>query len=412
MLKQFSLLFVARVVLAVTGVAFWFLASKFYSVADIGRASALFSGSSLIQFFAYFFVIPVVRFLPCSKNPKKLIFSLYSSSCFVLFLGIILFVLWTKFFVKDFQDLNFLSYLVWGIASYLLFFNQYGEPFFVAEHDCKPVAISSVILNVLRLFLVPLFVVFGPIGLFSTVGVSASIAFFYLFAVYQKHSSGLAGEYRYDFSVIKEVFSYSAVNFLGALSVSIVGSLFPLLLITFFGAREAGLFYLPWMMFSVVSTCLFSSITVVLATASRHGSIKPFLKKGILVLGGLSILATLFFFFFGGFILGLFKEEFLQESFMILKVLFLSLLPNVVCIYISTILNFAKDLKNVLFVTIATIVFLIIFAIYFVPKYAGLGIALAWLFSNISTVIACLVVLSVRKAITTAINLQINTEVL
>jgi O-antigen/teichoic acid export membrane protein len=228
--------------------------------------------------------------------------------------------------------------------------------------------------------LVP-FAVFGGAGIFAANCLSAVLPLI-----------ALAWGYRYDLVKTPLRFSteelrahagFSGANFLGGVASSVPGLLFPILLSAWASPQEAGFFYIPWMMFSVLMSAV-GAVTGMYAVESNHaGNLRPYFRKACVLGFGGAILAMCVFGLFGGEILGMFKKDFSVHSLVILRWLCAALLPCAGLGLYGSVLLFHKRSRTIAVFNVVQLLVLAVVALLFVPSRGAVGVAQAWFLTSV-----------------------------
>ena len=389
-------LILSRFSLAISGVFFWWIAARNYSVEEIGLGSVFISASSFLIFISSLGIAPTfVRFLPEDNERGKLIgtFLAFSLSLLVLFCGI--FLIGIDFFLPKANILKTSFYpALFFIFVFSMYIFQTLDGIYISFSDTYLVLLKNVIQNFSRIFLLFLFIFLGGFGIFSSnclaalVAVLISVTYFVRrFSIYKFWL-----KFKVDLSILKKLFPFSLVNFLNALSLSLPGMLFPLIILSLYSKREAGLFYIPWMIFSVYCSIITSINSIFLMKASYGEDVKELLKKVLIFSIPLSLIGFIIFVFWGDKILLIFKKDFSQNSYVVLKILFYSIFSFLINQVYITISNIKKEVLKVGIIAILIIIAIIVFSIFFLPKMGSEGIALAWLFSNLLGTVYILII--------------------
>lgn len=374
----------SKISLAFSGLLFWFVAARIYSVEDIGLASVLISVSGLLVFISSLGIAPtLVRFLPEDEDKEKLAGTLFSFSLSLLVFLYVIFLAGLELFLPKLTFLRTSPYFLFFLAlvvSMQVF--QTLESVFVAFEATSLVLLKSVIQNFLRIGLLFLVVSLGGFGIFSSNCLSAIVAILISVIYFTKRYPKIRFKLGINFSILKKLLPFSLINFLNAVSLNLPGMIFPLIIISLFFEREAGLFYIPWMIFMVYCSLVTSVNSVFLMKASYGEDVKKLVKKVFSFSLCLGMIGFLTFTLAGNKILLIFRKDFSQNSFVILKILFCSIFFFIVNQIFITISNIRKEILNVGIIAILRIFGIIIFSIIFLPTMKTEGIALAWLISN------------------------------
>ncbi|MEW6008111.1 MAG: oligosaccharide flippase family protein [Candidatus Omnitrophota bacterium] len=375
----------SKISLGFSGIIFWWVAARFYSIDDIGLASALISVVSLLIFVASLGLAPTfVRFLPQNEDRSKLLgtFLGFSLSLLIflslsLLIGIDFFLPKLSLLKVSFYPLIFLFFVV------TMFLFTCFEGIFLAYQETPLALIKNLVQNFLRIGFLFVFIFWRSFGIFSANCLAAALALIFSFIFFVRKYPNFKIRLRIDFSILRNLLPFSLVNFFNAATLYLPGMIFPLIILSLFSEREVGLFYVPWMIFSVYCSFIASISSVFLMQAAHGEDVKALLRKTISFCFLLSILGFVLFYFWGEGILLLFKKDFFFHSFGILKVLFLSIFSftiNQIYLTLKNIKNEIFDFFSLSFIILISLIFFVIILLF---KMGSLGMAYSWLFSQL-----------------------------
>jgi len=387
MTRHISFLILTRAALAVSGVIFWWLAAKLYSVEQIGVASSLISACGLIWFVSECGVgAAVTRYWPDHADRGRLLGSMYGVVAVVCACAIVSFCLTVKHAIPALSFAStFFGALAFAGLTLLIGVFQQADTVLVAAKHTRTVLFKNTVQFVLRIPLLIPCVVFGGWGIFAANCLSALLPL-----------AALVWGYRSEIAKTRLTFSRDEVtchaaffgaNFLGSVVASVPGMLFPLILSSLFSPQEAGFFYIPWMMFAVMSSAV-AAVTGMYAVESNHaGSLRPFFKKALLLgfLGAFGCACV--FGLFGADILGLFKKDFSQHSTVLLRWLCAALIPWTVVQFFGVVQGFHKRSHAIAVLNISQIAVLALVLLWRVPPHGAVGVAQAWCAMNLSVAV-------------------------
>lgn len=384
-LFHFINLAASRFSIAVSGILFWYLAAKFCSVEQIGFAAVFFSAASFILFFSSMGMTHVfVRFLPDSQKRMSIFNTLLVFSLALLGFFLIIFFVNLESLLPNFPWLVSLSGKALFLFYVLIFLSfQVLEGLCMAFQRTGGVVGLNAAQNFSRIFLFLALNAWGGLGVVYANGLAALLVVVtgFLFLLPQEEW-GLHFNGQFELEAFKHVWSFLLANFLNVALIFLPGTLFPIVIYRLFSEREAGFFYLPWMMFSAYGSFITCVGGVFLMKASNGGDAKIFLRKAIFFSTILAVIGIVFFGAGGPWVLGIFKKDFEVHSLRILRVLFLSLLFFPVHqIYIAWA-NIKKDTVAVSLVSVSLLVSVIFFSILWLPFQKSESFAWAWVAAN------------------------------
>ena len=385
MLLHISNLILSRVLFAVSGVLFWFVAARFYSVEEIGVAAGVISAGSFIIFLSSFGLqASIGRFLPQEKDKGQLIGSLFIGAVFifvflcVLFYGIV--ALWA-------DNLSFLLspiiFCLFFMFCFMMLVFQMGDAVLLGFKQTTVILVKNTIHSFLRIGCLPFLVFLGGFGIYAANGIMAAIVLLAVYLYLIKKEFFRILRFSFKLRVIKDLVSFSSVNFLNSLSLSVPGMLLPTIILVIFSKQEAGYFYIPWMTFSVYAGFIMVVLSVLVVEAAHVGQYKHLLRKVSSMLLVLVLVGSFVFICFGDVILLLFGREFSLYSFSILKILFYSLSFFAMNQTYLSVKNIKKDVYCIGVFSAIVLSSLVVFSTRLVPVLGSEGIAISWLLANI-----------------------------
>ena len=171
-------------------------------------------------------------------------------------------------------------YPILFVASVISFFVFYVlEAVLVAFKRTGALVATDILQYFPRIVFLPLMVGWGGSGIYFANGLSAALAVVAgLFFMRDKMGPG-NGQSGFDPGLLRETLPLSLVNFFSSATLFLPGVLIPLVIVRWFSEREAGFFYLPWMMFSVYASFLGSATGTLLMKASHGEDPEPLFKN-------------------------------------------------------------------------------------------------------------------------------------
>lgn len=378
MLSQFTF--------AVSGFLFWWTAARLYSTQEIGMGSVFISLSSILSFFSSLGIISTfIRFIPEDEKQKDLIYSLFIFSFFLLCIFYLGFLLWVNPYFLKIEILRNPSYAVFLLIFILamqIFQNLDG--LFIASKATDFVLRKNIFQSFFKIGILFLLIPWGGFGIFGANGIAALFAIFIYLLLFTKKFPDFKLKFHFNLLTLKNVLSFSSVNFLNAFSSFLPGAIFPLIIFYFFSNSDVGFFYIPWMCFSVWCSLLSSIMNVFLMKASHGEQLRDLIPKVATLSFFVATIGFIIFYFFGNKILILFGRDFLVHSLLILKILFLSLYFFLINQFCLTLINIRRNIKE--FAVLSSIITgtMSIFIFLFIFKEKGIGVAKGWLISNLA----------------------------
>ena len=380
-------LMLSKLSFAVSGILFWYVATRMYSVAEIGLASALTSAASLILFISFFCQTDTfVRFLPQSEK-KETVFSTFVLFSLVM-LGLICFlsIMKADLFFPDLQK-DFTGLWKLYFVAYVLFFFifQVLEGLLISFKHTDGVLLLTLTQNFLRIGMLVFLSAWGAAGIFWANGFGACAAVFLGGLFFLKKGWPLKWSAEFNPGIFQDLLPFSAVNFLNASSTFLPGTLLPIFVLHLFSKQEAGFFYLPWMMFMIYAS-FFSTIMSVFVMKTSHGESPDALWKKMVGSASFVVIVGVLVFVLGAVpILAIFKKDFAEYSAATLRILFSSFFFYPVHQIYTTLANVRRETAKVGVVSAVLMTSFIVFCFLFFPAGKIELFAWAWLAANAVT---------------------------
>ena len=391
--KNSVFLIAGNIILGLFGFLFWMLAARFYPVSDVGLTTAVISAANLLVAFSDLgFSVSIVRFLPDERDKAGMV-----NSCFVI-VGLISLVLalcfvaglniWSPALLFLRQDAIYLTIFVMLTLFSSLFMLQ--NSVFIAFRATEFSFIQCLIAG-LRILLLALFAGIGALGILSSFGLGFCIAFVAANFFIWKVNPGYRPVPLIRKEKIEDMARFSFGNYIANSFGLLPVYIFPILLVNVTNPEMSAHFYISWMIASVLFRVSYSTASSLLAEVSYSPQeIRHQIVKAARFIFLILVPAILALFFFGNLLLSLFGEEYAREALHLLWILALSSIPVAFNELYVTICRLDKKVKPLIcmraFVALATIG-----GAYFLLKILGLnGIGIAWIVSNIMTMLIVL----------------------
>jgi len=379
-------LLVNSVILALGGFAFWIINTRLFTAEEIGIGSTLISLISLfLAFSSLGFNTALLRYLPQSHSKNRLV-----NTCFVLSAATMILISGLYLIFADVftPALGFVNNSILLVVAFLLFAAfasvfSLSESVFIAERKSQYVLTKNLLSTVLKLGL-PFFLVFGGFGIFSAFGISVIISS--LLAIFLMRYKI---QFSVDWQLLKDLFRFSAGNYAASLIVMLPFFGLPVFVTNFIGVEQTAYFYIPWM----ISMALFlipQSVSKVLLSEGSHTREQRLLRKAFLFNFLILVPAVIILLLIGPYLLGVFGQEYVENSLPLLQMLLLSSLLFSIPSIMSMYYNIEHRLKTVIGIQILIAVPTFVLAYLFLDQ-GIFGVGLAWTLANILTVLAILV---------------------
>jgi len=248
---------------SVTGFLFWSIASRLFSTVDVGLASAVLSAVALLAGISNLgFSTGIIRLLPESPHPLRLLNSVYSFSLIVATAigGVYLLSLplWSAEMAKYFRNpllaLGFLIYVVVASLGSII------RDTYVARRRAQDAFTYTVITQILRLIFLFFLVKFTAVGLIGSNLIAFAIALIYIWM----RLPTIQTDYRFKLTLNAEdmfiMLPYALGNHLANLIWQLPQTLLPLLVFSLAGAEANAYAYIALMLGSLICSPAFALI--------------------------------------------------------------------------------------------------------------------------------------------------------
>ncbi len=369
--------------MALFGLVFWIIASRFMPSSDVGFATVAISASTLIATIARMGMADgLIRFLPDSRDKNRLYNSIVFVTTACALLLAVLFVFVAPYFSPS------LSFLGGGFAAVafvaltaLLSLNYMQNTALVAIRRGG----LSFIQNLLLALRIPAIIAVAYLGL---TGILFSYGLVYLlafgFGIYLLSASGLSSRLEADTGEVRRISGFSLGSYVADILTMIPSAVMPMLILILLGPVESAYFYIAYSLIVIMSLVPYSVATALFVEGShgmalRHNALKS-LSFAVLILLPVLIIVLLF----GDWLLLLFGREYSVEAVQLLKLLavacFLSLVPGT---YIA-IKKIRKEMRGVNAVSVLNSGFLLGLSYVMVRWFGLIGVGYAWLITSIA----------------------------
>jgi O-antigen/teichoic acid export membrane protein len=233
---------------AVFGLVFWGIASRLYTAADIGLASAAISAVALVSGLAGpGFNLGIIRFLPDASNPVRFLNTVYTA---ILLSSIVLGGIYLAGLHFWSPGLLILRQTPWYIAIFLLFVASVDmgavvRDTFVARRQANYSLWYTLISNGTRLALVFFFAELKFVGLVTTATLAFTLALLVSWLLFLPL---VEKNYRFrlewDWSILRTIGPFSFGNYLVCLLGQLTLTVLPLMVLEVLGPQANGYAYI------------------------------------------------------------------------------------------------------------------------------------------------------------------------
>ncbi|NJF25157.1 lipopolysaccharide biosynthesis protein [Thermococcus sp. Bubb.Bath] len=361
----------SSMVTAVASFVFWSIATHLYSPSDVGVASALISALNLVFSISLLGLnVSIIRFYPKYGERvvgSALILTLIASS--LASIGYALIISRSE----SFSEVSSVKFLVMFVlfsavgATYNLL-----STYMIAKRKAEHSFVQSILFSLRFLFLFVL-VSFGALGIVSSFGLGLALGVLYGFIVIDSIKLKLDREF------LRDSFKFSLGNYVASMFNVAPNYLMPTIVLSTLEKSEAAYFYIA---FSIGSLILIvpNAINTSFFVEGSHGikDLKQSLKKALVFSYIYLTFATVFVWFFGGFLLRSFGEEYVK-GLGLLKLMILGSFFGVFVNFLIMLLNIQKRVREVVIANALKAVLFLGFSYLLISRFGVDGVGWAWI---------------------------------
>ena len=241
--KNSVFLMLSSIMGAGTGFIFWVLAARIYPADAVGLSSAMVSAMRLLSLLSMLGLdVALIRYLPENKNKTPLVNSAVFTVCLSSLLLSGIFIFSVDFLtpsLKILKESEFPLFILFTLTLSLS--NLIGQGIFVAFRKAEYTFIQSVS-SLLRLFVLPLLVSLGALGIFISFGLGIVISFtLALILMFKLIPCKL------EFSkAVKNFIGYAFGVYIAGIFEMLPGLLLPIIVLNVLGAKMNAYFFIAW----------------------------------------------------------------------------------------------------------------------------------------------------------------------
>lgn len=375
-----------------TGFIFWVIVARFYTVTDVGVASAIISAVGLISVISLLGLdISLVRFIPDNKCKTNelintcvylvVVISLVTSlviSLVVLSIGIL----------EDSPqtpNVEVLPIILITLSLVTSVQSLQNQGIFVGLRKNK-YSFFQTISSVIRLGLVPILAFVGSIGIILAYGISSIFALILGFVIMKKLDC--FPHFRMNKSVLHKIIHFSLGNYIARVFEILPTYLMPLIIITMLNAEASAYFYIAWsisMLLLIISKSVSSSL---LAEATHNPeNIRSLLKRSLLWTFGLLIPTIITICLSGEYVLLMFGSNYAENAYDILIILGIASIPFSANTLYATACRIRGDVLSIILIYGIIGISTVVGSILSLQSFGLYGGAGSWMLANILALI-------------------------
>lgn len=373
--KNSLFLMASRILNAACGFIFWIIAARFYSVEDVGIATALISSLGLVILFSRFgFDLTIIRFINSNDKANVINTCLTTTTIFSILAGVIyignadIFSKSLLFIQKPEYSAIFLVFVIMNSIVSIT-----GSTF-IALRNSGQVFYQNVLLALRIPLLIPL-IFMGSFGIFGALGLAYLFSALFAFFLLKKF---MQFSFKIDMRFIRESFEFSSGNYISNILAAVPALIMPILILNISGEAEAARYFIAFSIGNMVLIIPDALSTSFFVEVSYGKSLKNSLMRAGVAIFSFLVPATLILIFYGKFLLGLIGKDYI-DAYELLKILALSSLFVAVYSLFIPIQNIRMKVMSVLKLNLLRFLLLLGLSYFFILRLGILGVGYAWM---------------------------------
>lgn len=372
-------------ILSLVGFVFWVVAARYYPAGDIGYASAIISVIGFLSVFSLMGLdVTLIKYMPEEIEKADLINSCFNITIIIAIISSLFYIvgidIWSpslKILLKN--NVISLSFVIFTIFATL---STLQISIFLAFRKAKYSFYQS-ILNVFRILLLPILLIFGSLGIYLSFGIIYITTFilgnFFIIKAYSK--------YKFNFTIkiniIKKILNYSIGNYIIAILVNIPTYLLPVLIVNMLSPESAAYFFISWTFAGILKTIPSAISRSLLAEGSFNpenlfNDVKKSLKFVFILL--LPIIVGIIL--FGNFLLSIFGAEYANNAYNVLVIFSISSIPFSITQIYTSIKRVEGKIYSLIVVFLILSVITMVGSYLIIDGYGLIGIGYIWFLAN------------------------------
>jgi O-antigen/teichoic acid export membrane protein len=377
----------------VLGVAFWVVAARYYSPADVGRGSALVSALLLLANFGQLGMANgLIRFLPAAgRHAAGLLARTYTlSACWSAVLGLG-FVLLAPRLSPEFGFLDDRLFPALALSGAVLVWALFAlqDAAIVGLRHAVWIPLENGAYGLLKLgLLLPFAAVMPGVGVFAAwVLAAAALIIPVNYAIFRRWMPSHAQHTTPEGEPVRRlrtVLRFVTFDYAGQACFMLATSALPLLVVATLGTVSNGYFYITWTIavsLDLLSINLAQSLTV--EASLRPGNLPGLLRRVLPRLALLQGAAVTALFAGAPLLLSLYGAEYAEKATTLLRLLAVAVLPRAVVVVTLAVARVQRRMGRILAVQAATMVGVLGLCAVLVGPLGLRGVGAAWLLTQL-----------------------------
>ncbi|PWB50029.1 MAG: hypothetical protein C3F06_13065 [Candidatus Methanoperedenaceae archaeon] len=373
--KNSLFLMLSRIFDVACGFVFWIIAAKFYSVEDVGVATALISSLGLVILFSRFgFDKSLIRFFNVNDKNRVLNTCLAITTVSSLIVGIT-YLIGIDFFASGLSFIQSPVYAVMFLLSVIMnsIVSITGNAL-TAMRKVDNFFFQYVIQSIRIPLLIP-FVFLGSFGIFGSVGLAYLLCTLFTILLLRKN---IRFDFKVDKKFIKESFSFSSGNYISSVLQTVPTMIMPILILNLLGEAQAAKYYIAFAIGNLVLIVPESLSTSLFVEGSHGESLRKSVIKAALAIYAFLIPAVVLIYFFGDLLLGLVGKDY-AEAFELLRLLSLSSFFVAIYSLFLPVQNIRMRVESIVKLNLLRFLLLVGLSYIFILRFGIVGIGYAWM---------------------------------
>jgi O-antigen/teichoic acid export membrane protein len=381
------------------GFFFWLIVAKVYSDVEVGYSSAIVSAVNLLAILSLGGLnSSIVRFLPHSTEPRKIINTAFTFCGSLAIAAAIIFLVGVRAWAPDlgFINDNVVFILVFVTIAPLATLSLLCNSVFISSRSSVFTLIKDVGNSVVKIVLALAFALnfhsFGIVsswGIALAMGVGVSVLFFI-----PKLKPGYKPELKIDFASTVKTWKYTGGSYVAALAGGAPSQIFPLIVLALTTVQQNAHFYIAWMIANLlfaVPTSISQSLFAEMAHFRDPAALKKNLFLSLKFVYLLDVPLLIILMAASGWLLGAFGPGYVEDGLMLLRLLaFSSLFMAFSYVYYS-MLQARDRIKEWLIFKAGSSVAVLSLSFIVIPATGIIGVGYVWTGVQIVVAIVALV---------------------
>jgi O-antigen/teichoic acid export membrane protein len=386
--RNAAYLILSAVALGLTGFFYWIAAARLYPDDEVGLASAAVSAMTLLSLLSLVGLdYALIRFIPGSGERSRDVMnsSLTIGTAVAIVLALVFIAglsWWSPGLHTLVEHPALLATFVLSVAATTIF--TLLQRIFAAKLRSSYALVIGLVFGLLRF--VPLVIVAASsmaLGIFNAWVIALCVAMAAGFLLLPRVEPGYRPSLTLKRELVSPMLRFAFANYLANVSMTITGSVLPLLVLYVLGKEQTAYFYIAWT-YSTVVVAVLSGVTISLFAEGSHDRerLKEYIKKSLKLMALILVPVVALTMVLGGRILLVFGEGYSANATDLLWLLALAAIPiGINATYIAVMRVFGQT-TGIVVVTLVSAFVTLGLSPYLLSRFGLTGVGLAWLASQ------------------------------